>query len=148
MLAPAERVALYANKPEQRRDKALDLIEFGLFERNGIFGSRRVRSGHRTKDIKRHTGLRTWCVDRHVALRTQLPNPAGCDARSGKPGLPQVRHRRWIVVISYPRGEIRCRQVRKCEQQIAHIPFGVDDERRDVGEQRFFKHDHAEAGLA
>ena len=27
MLAPAERVALYANKPEQRRDKALDLID-------------------------------------------------------------------------------------------------------------------------
>jgi hypothetical protein len=52
------------------------------------------------------------------------------------------------VVLVDPGPELLRAHARKREQEVAHVSLGIEDQRRDAGEERFLQQDDREPGLA
>jgi hypothetical protein len=153
-LAAREWVGLDADEPQQAGHRALDLVP----ERLGLGVPRQGRRLQRADEVERHAGVRPGRVDRHLGRVAQRLDPPGIDALGLEPLAPVARRlggevvdrdaRGAGVLLMDPRPEIRGRESGEREQQVPHVALGVEDERRNAGEQCLLEQHDAQSGLA
>jgi hypothetical protein len=153
-LAARERIGLDADEPEQAGHGPFDLVA----QRLGFGAPRQRRCLQRPDEVQRHARIRSRGVDRHLGRVAQRLDAGGVDALRREPLAPLGRGPRGQLVdgdagrtrvlLVQPRLEVRGGELGEREQEVAHVALGVQDQRRDSGEQRLLEKHDAQAGLS
>ncbi len=154
VLRAGDGIGVDAGEDEERGHEALDLVAKALGVRIP------VEVGHlqRADYVQWDAGGGAGSVDgvggpgtqgAH-ALGAQVPRlqtrPPGIRGLGGELFRGQALALRFGGV--HPGQEVLRPEGREVEQQVAHVPLGIDDEGRDTGEKGLLEGDHAETGLA
>ena len=150
-LAAPDGIGVEFEQAEEARRGGLHPIR----DRFRIVGLRRVKGG---EDVDRYPAGASRRVNGNIHLFPQRANALGTLAPGGETLLPDIRllgsvsirihsfSLRILLVDPWP--EILGAQVRKGEQKVGQIPFGIDDNRRYSVNRGLLKQRQTEAGLS
>ena len=154
VFARLERIGLHADERQQAghgRGRA-------VAQRGIVGGEACRRRGERRQDRQRQTGAGAGRVDREVGGGFQAANARAVLAPALQPARPGFRRLDGALVhvhllargfaFVHPRAEIRRRELRKRQQQVAHVALGIDDDGGDAVERGLLDQADAQAGLA
>jgi len=149
-----ERLGADADQGEDGRDRAGDLLAQRLL----VAGEAFPGGAQRGQDAHRQAAGRAGGVDGVVGGALEALHPLRGDAPVGQPGLPLLGGLGGLggdvvafalrFVLADPRLKVCRPELREVQQQVADIPFGVDDEGRDAVQDRLLQQGDAQAGFA
>ena len=149
-----ERIGIDADQAEHSRGESLDLVSECLC----LLLEVELGCRERTDDVERYPGTASRREDgepgavpqRTDVGTTQIPGGETFFQRSAVSVARSVGGLALPLRLTHvhPRLEIGWRQVGERQQQIGHVPLGIEDERGNPAAQRLFEVDHAESGLA
>ena len=154
MLAALYGISLDADETQQTRQRRAD----PLAEHLGIVQNFLRRRCKGLEDGDGNARVASRRIDHHIGGIAELLNPLAALAPISQAFLPHLGLLRCIVsrrepllariVLIDPGREILATELRKRQHQVRQIPLGIDDQRRDTVDRRFFEQTDAKAGLA
>ncbi len=139
---------------QQPRDESLDLVANGLSVRGPV----QLRGFQGSDEAERDSRARTGRVDREVGALTEGPDTIRTDAPAFESLLPEARSALCELTDVdslaaslgrvYPRSEGIGAQIRKRQEEVAHVSLWIQDQHRNPREQRLLEEDDPHARLA
>ncbi len=154
MLSAGDGIGLNAQQCQKRRNRTLNSFAQQIF----FFHNTIRRRSKIAQNAYRHTGTAARRINRYIgrcfqsgdALWILVPLCQTVAPQSGLFGGELVRGQAGFqcILLIDPGAKIIGLQLRKIQQQIRQIPFGIDGDHRNVVNKGLFQQSDAKTGLA